>query len=405
MVHAGARFTEPYIIRKEQLTALKPAQFLMIPGPTPVPAAVLEILARHPIGHRSSEFSAILADVSKDLQSLAETKADVFIFAGSGTAAMEAAICNTISPGDKVLCLVNGVFGERWSKIAQAFGAQVEKLETLPGTAIDIAELEKRLAEDKEKSIKVVTITHNETSTGVINDLKKIAQLIHKHGALSLVDAVTTFGAIRIPVDEWLVDVLITGSQKALMLPPGLSFIFFSGRAWAAQAVSKAPKFYFDLALYKKSMSASTTPFTANVSLVCALQKSLELLNEEGIRNIQARHLRLQAMLRAGLRAMGMNLFVSDDCASPTITAILPPGTSTVAEIRKGLKEDYNIIVADGQESLQGKIFRIGHMGYVFERDILMTLSCVDAVLKKLGHVSLSELPISAALQAAHEKK
>jgi len=373
------------------MTALKPAQFLMIPGPTPVPAVILETLGRHPIGHRSTEFSGVLTEVTKDLQALGETEADVFVLTGSGTMAMEAAIANTISPGDKVLCLITGVFGERWAKIAQAFGAQVEKLESASGTAVDLGQLANRLSADKEKSIKVVTITHNETSTGVINDLRQIAHLVRKHGALSLVDAVTSFGAIRVPIDEWLVDVLITGSQKALMLPPGLAIVFFGQRAWAAQATSKSPKFYLDLARYKKSLSANTVPFTPNVSFVMALQKSLALIKEEGINKIQTRHLTLKTMLRTGLRSMGLKLFVDDEYASPTITAILPPGKLTVADIRKGLKEDYNIIVADGQEDLQGKIFRIGHMGYVFERDILMTLSCAQAVLKKLGCERLSE--------------
>lgn len=387
------------------MTTLKPSQFLMIPGPTPVPDSILEIIARPPIGHRSTEFSAVLTAVTKDLQTLAQTQADAFIFTGSGTLAMEAAISNTISPGQKVLSLVSGVFGERWANIAQAYGAQVEKMESSPSTAIDVNELANRLSADKEKSIKVVTITHNETSTGVINDLRQIAYLVKKHGAISLVDAVTSFGAINIPMDEWLIDVLVTGSQKALMLPPGLSIIFFGERAWAAQATCKSPKFYLDLARYKKSIAANTTPFTPNVSFVCALQKSIELINTEGIKAVQARHFKLKSMLRAGLRAMGLNLFVSDDYASPTITAILPPGKLTVADIRKTIKEDFNIVIADGQESLQGKIFRIGHMGYVFERDILMTIACVDAVLKKLGHETLSELSLQAALQAASSRK
>jgi aspartate aminotransferase-like enzyme len=387
------------------LTALKPAQFLMIPGPTPVPPVILEMLARHPIGHRSTEFSAIVSEATKGLKELGETESDAFILTGSGTMAMEAAISNTISPGDKVLCLVTGVFGERWAKIAQAFGAEVEKLESMAGTPVDVSQLANRLAKDKDQSIKAVTVTHNETSTGVLNELRQITHLIRKHGALSLVDAVTSFGAVRVPIDEWLIDVLITGSQKALMLPPGLSIIFFGERAWVAQATSKSPKFYIDLARYKKSISANTTPFTPNVSFICALHRALEMIKEESISKIQTRHLTLKTMLRAGLRSMGLKLFVDDECASPTITAILPPGKLTVAEIRKGLKDDYNIIVADGQEDLQGKIFRIGHMGYVFERDILMTLSCLDAVLMKLGHASLSELPLSAALQATSKKR
>jgi len=382
------------------MTVLKPAQFLMIPGPTPVPPAILEILARHPIGHRSTEMSAIIGDVTQQLKELGETEADALILTGSGTMAMEAAIINTISPGDKVLCLVNGVFGARWVKVAQAYGAQVVTLESVPGTAIDVDQLANHLAQDKDKSIKVVIVTHNETSTGVMNDIRRIAHLVKKHGALSIVDAVTSFAAVRIPIDEWMVDVLVTGSQKALMLPPGLSIVFFGQRAWAAQATAKTHKFYLDLARCKKSSDANTTPFTPNVSFICALQKSLQLIKEEGISKVQNRHLTMKTMLRAGLRSMGLKLLVDDENASPTITAILPPGKITVAEIRKALKEDYNIIVADGQEDLQGKIFRIGHMGYVFERDILMTIACLDAILKKMGHANLSELSISAALQA-----
>jgi len=386
------------------MSTLKPSQFLMIPGPTPVPSAVLEILARPPIGHRSTEFSNILTAVSKDLQALAQTKEDVFILTGSATLAMEAAISNTISAGDKVLCLVGGAFGERWANIAQAYGARVERLNYQPGTAVDVEQLADKLKADKEKTIKAVTVIHNETSTGVLSDLRQIAHLIRKHGALSLVDAVTSFGAINIPMDEWRVDVMLTGSQKALMLPPGLSMVFFGSRAWAAQATCKSPRFYTDLARYKKSLANNTVPFTANVSFVCALQKSLQLMQEEGLAAIQVRHFKLKAMVRAGVRALGLKLFVDDDFASPTITAILPPDKISVGDIRQALKQDFNIVVADGQESLQGKIFRIGHMGYVFERDILMTLACLHSVLKKLGHDVPAQPAIQAALQAASNK-
>ncbi len=384
---------------------LKPSQFLMIPGPTPVPNSILEILARPPIGHRSTEFSSILTSVCKDLQTLAQTKNDAFVLTGSGTLAMEAAISNTISPGDKVLCLITGVFGERWANIAQAYGTQVERLVYPSGTPVDVEQLADRLSADKEKSIKAVTVTHNETSTGVLNDLRQIGHLIKKHGALSLVDAVTSFGAINVPMDEWHIDVMVTGSQKALMLPPGLSMIFFGGRAWAAQAVCKSPRFYLDLSRYKKSLAANTVPYTPNVSFVCALQKSLELIQEEGLAAVQVRHFKLRAMLRSGLRAMGLKLFVDDDFASPTITAILPPNNVSVADIRQALKQDFNIVVADGQEALQSKIFRIGHMGYVFERDILMTIACVHSVLKKLGHDVPVQSPVQAAIQAATATK
>jgi len=380
---------------------LKPSEFLMIPGPTPVPKDILEIIARPPIGHRSAEFSNVLTAVSKSLQTLAETKSDVSILTGSGTLAMEAAIANTVSPGTKVLSLITGVFGERWANIAKAYGAEVERMDSTPGTAVDIGQLTNKLKEDKEKSIKVVTITHNETSTGVINDLRQIAHLVRQHGALSLVDTVTSFGAINIPMDEWHIDVMVTGSQKALMLPPGLSIIFFGDRAWAAQATCKSPRFYLDLARCKKSFASNTTPFTPNVSFICALQKSLELIEADGIEKVQARHLRLRAMLRGGLRAMGLKLFVDDDYASPTITAILPPEKIKVSDIRQVLKQDYSIVVADGQDALKGKIFRIGHMGYVFERDILMTLASLQAVLKKLGYDSSAQSVIPTTLQAA----
>ncbi len=378
---------------------LKPSEFLMIPGPTPVPREILEIIARPPIGHRSAEFSAILSSVTKNLQTLAQTKSDVFILTGSGTLAMEAAIANTVSPGNKILSLVTGVFGERWVNIAKAYGAEIDRLDYAPGTTVDVNQLTNKLKEDK--SIKVVTITHNETSTGALNDLRQIAHLVRQHGALSLVDAVTSFGAINIPVDEWHIDVLVTGSQKALMLPPGLSMIFFGDRAWAAQATCKSPRFYLDLTRCKKSLTASTTPFTPNVSFICALQKSLELIQSEGIEKVQARHFKLKTMLRAGLRSMGLKLFVDDDCASPTITAILPPEKLNVADIRQALKQDYSIVVADGQDALKGKIFRIGHMGYVFERDILMTIASLQAVFKNLGYDTSAQPAIRAALQAA----
>ena len=366
------------------MPSLKPSEFLMIPGPTPVPRDILEIIARHPIGHRSTEFSNIFMNVTKNLQTLAQTKNDTFILTGSGTLAMEAAIANTVSPGTKVLSLITGVFGKRWYNIAKAYGADVEKLEFSPGSPVDINQLTNKLKEDK--SIKVVTITHNETSTGVINDLRQICHLVRQHGALSIVDAVTTFGAIDIPIDEWHIDVLITGSQKALMLPPGLSIIFFGERAWTAQANCKSPRFYLDLTRCKKSLIDSTTPFTPNVSFICALDKSVDLILSEGLDKVQARHFKLRSMLRSGLRSMGVKLFVDDDCASPTITAILPPENLNVSDIRQSLKQDYSIVVADGQEELKGKIFRIGHMGYVFERDILMTLASLQAVFKKLGY-------------------
>ncbi|HEY9715493.1 MAG TPA: alanine--glyoxylate aminotransferase family protein [Chroococcales cyanobacterium] len=364
---------------------IEPRDFLMIPGPTPVPDAVLEAVARHPIGHRTPEFSALLKESVEGLKWLAETESDCLILTSSGTGAMEAAISNTISAGDKVLSLVCGNFSERWAQIAEAFGAQVERLKVEPGKAITAELVRKHLAAGNTK-FHAVTITHNETSTGVINNVEEIGKVVREHGALSIVDAVTSFGATELPIDKWNLDVVVSGSQKALMLPPGLGVIFFGPRAWEAKAKCKTASFYFDLAKYRKSVQADTTPFTPNVSLFAGLKTSVQMMRDEGKEAIFLRHKRMRECLRAGLRALGLELFVSDDAASPSITAILPPAGITVDAIRKALKQKYRIFVADGQEDLKGKIFRIGHMGYVFERDILMTLGSLESVLIELGH-------------------
>jgi aspartate aminotransferase-like enzyme len=379
------------------MTALEPREFLMIPGPTPVPDAVLEAIGQAPIGHRTPEFSKTLKEVTETLQWLGQTSNDVFVLTGSGTSAVEAAVCNTINRGDRVLCLVGGVFGERWAKLSAAFGAEVERLVFEPGTAVDPKLLKEKLDADKEKSIKAVIIVHNETSTGVISDLKTIAEIIRAHGALSIVDAVTSFGATPLPIDEWQVDVVATGSQKALMLPPGLGFVFFGKRAWDAYAECKTPRFYLDLGKCRKSLAENTTPFTPNVSFVRGLAVSLEMIRSEGLDKVFDRHKRMRAMLRAGIEQLGLSLFVDEKAASPSITAILPPEGISVADIRKGLKTDFKILVADGQEALKGKIFRIGHMGYVFERDILMTLAALESVLTKLGHKCQPGAAVKAA--------
>lgn len=368
---------------------LRPPEFLMIPGPTPVPAQVLEAHARHPLGHRSQEFSEYLIESIKGLKWLAASDNEPLILTSSGTGAMDAAIANTVNRGDKVLSLVCGVFGERFAKIAEAYGASVERITVETGQPIEPEMVERHLAQNKD--IKAVTITHNETSTGVINDLKTICAIIRKHGALSLIDAVTSFGATPVEIDDWDLDIVITGSQKALMLPPGLSFIFLSKRAWAAYEENKNGKFYLDLGRYLKSQASNTTPFTPNVSLVAALVASLTLMKETGKEKIFERHINLRNILRSAIGQMGLKLFVDDSCASPTITSIYPPADVEVAEIRKRLKEDYRIIVADGQEELQGKIFRIGHMGYVFERDLGMTIHALNSILQKTGKHALSK--------------
>ncbi|OGI02154.1 MAG: septum site-determining protein [Candidatus Melainabacteria bacterium GWF2_32_7] len=380
---------------------MKDKQFLMIPGPTPVPETALLAMAKHPMGHRSSEFSAVLAEVFADLKWLFQTQEDVFILTSSGTGAMEAAIYNLVNQGDKVLSLVIGNFGERWAKIAKMRGADVEIIAADWGKAIDPVVLKARLNQDVNKEIKFVTLTHNETSTGVTNDLKTLNNIIQEHGAISIVDGVTSVGAIDVKMDEWGIDVLVSGSQKGFMIPPGLAFLACSKKAWKAYENCQNPSFYFNFGAYKKSATESTTPYTPNVSLIMALRETLKMMKAEGLENIFNRHARLAAGLRAGVRSMGLKLFVEDDSiASNAITAILPPDGVTVPDIRKTLNKDFDIIVANGQNQLQDKIFRMGHLGFVSERDLITAVGSLEMALAKLGYKSPKGEATTAAIKA-----
>lgn len=366
---------------------MKDKLFLMIPGPTPVPESALLAMAKHPIGHRSAEFSAILKEVFEDLKWLFQTKNDVFIYTSSGTGAMEAAIYNLVNPGDKVLSCIIGNFGERWAKIAESKGAVVERLTVDWGKAIDPVELKRILDADTNKEIKFVTLTHNETSSGVTNDVQTLCGMIKQHGALSIVDGITSVGAIDIKMDEWEVDVLVSGSQKGFMIPPGLAFLAASERAFEVHKQCKNPGFYFNWTAYKKNQAQDTTPYTPNVSLIVALHTTLKMMREEGLQNIFERHARLASGLRAAIKAIGLELFVKDDeIASNAITSILPPDGISVPDIRKAIKNDFDIVVADGQDMYKGKIFRMGHLGFVSERDLIASVGALEMTLAKLGY-------------------
>ena len=260
---------------------MKDKTFLMIPGPTPVPESVMLEIAKHPIGHRSSEFSSVLSEVYENLKYVFQTKNDVFLYTSSGTGAMCAALENLINPGDKVLCLSIGNFGNRWAKIAQSRGAEVEKIEVEPGKVIEPEVLRKRLENDKNKEIKIITLTHSETSTGAANDVKALCSIIREHGAISVVDGVTSVCAMPCKPDEWGIDVLISGSQKGFMIPPGLAFLTASERAWKVYEQCKYPSFYFDWGAYKKSTQANSTPFTPAVNLIVGLNTALKMIKED----------------------------------------------------------------------------------------------------------------------------
>ena len=358
---------------------------LMIPGPTPVPETVLKAMGRHPIGHRSGEFQAIVRRTTEQLKWLHQTSGDVLVITGSGTAAMEAGIINTLSRGDKVICGDNGKFGERWVKVARAYGLDVDVIKAEWGQPLDPEAFRAALEADTAKAIKAVILTHSETSTGVINDLETIAGHVKVHGtALTLADCVTSLGAADVPMDAWGLDVVASGSQKGYMLPPGLSFVAMSDRAWKAYESSDLPKFYLDLGPYRKTAAKDSNPFTPAVNLYFGLEAALDMMQKEGLEAIFARHARHRSAAQAGMKAIGMPLFAAEGYGSPAITAVAPEGIDA-EKLRKAVKEKFDILLAGGQDHLKGQVFRIGHLGYVCDRDVLTAVSAIEATLQARG--------------------
>ncbi len=360
----------------------------MIPGPTPVPEKVLHALSKHPIGHRSKEFQDLVESTTKNLQWLHQTQNDILTITGSGTAAMEAGIINTLSKGDKVICGENGKFGERWVKVAKEFGLEVIKIASEWGTPLNPQEFKKILEEDKQKEIKAVILTHSETSTGVINDLETISSYIREHNtALSIVDCVTSLGACNVPVDEWQLDIVASGSQKGYMIPPGLSFIAMSQKAWEAAEKSNLPKFYLNLKSYKKSLLSNSNPYTPAVNLVFALDEALKMMREEGLENIFLRHNKHKLAMSNAAKALNLKLFADEKYLSPSITAIKTEEIDA-EEFRKKIKDKFNILLAGGQDHLKGKIFRVGHLGYVNDRNIITVISAISNTLLSLEKIT-----------------
>ncbi|WP_413389488.1 pyridoxal-phosphate-dependent aminotransferase family protein [Prochlorococcus marinus] len=362
---------------------------LMIPGPTPVPENVLSSMSKHPIGHRSGDFQEIVKKTTEQLKWLHQTTADVLTITGSGTAAMEAGIINTLSKGDQVICGDNGKFGERWVKVAKAYGLEVKLVKADWGQPLDPNEFKRLLKEDRDGKIKAVILTHSETSTGVINDLKTINNEVKSNSkAITIADCVTSLGACNIPMDEWGIDVIASGSQKGYMIPPGLSFVAMSKRAWEANEQSNLPKFYLDLKQYLKTSNKNSNPFTPAINLYFALEASLTMMQKEGLNNIFARHARHQKATQEGIKAMGLNLFTKESFGSPAITAVEPENIDAET-IRKLIKNDFDILLAGGQDHLKGKIFRIGHLGFVNDRDIISVISALESTLDKIGELKI----------------
>jgi aspartate aminotransferase-like enzyme len=358
---------------------------LMIPGPTPVPESVLLAMSRHPIGHRSADFQTIVKRTTEQLQWLHQTSGHVLALAGSGTAAMEAGIVNVLSRGDTVLCGDNGKFGERWVNVAKAYGLDVQVVKAEWGQPLDPEAFRSALEADAEKRIRAVILTHSETSTGVINDLETIAGHVRAHGtALTIADCVTSLGACDVPMERWGLDVVGSGSQKGYMMPPGLGFVAMSERAWAAYDRSDLPKFYLDLGKYRKSAASDSNPFTPPVNLYFALEAALDMMQQEGLEAIFARHARHRSAAQAGMKAMGLPLYAAEGHGSPAITAVAPEGLDAEV-LRKAVKERFDILLAGGQDHLKGKVFRIGHLGFVCDRDVLTAVAAIEATLQGLG--------------------
>ncbi len=353
---------------------------LRIPGPTPLPPEVVAALQRPMINHRGPVFADLQTRIVAGLRDLFETANDILILPGSGTGGLEAALVNVLSPGDRVLACVAGEFGKRFSQMATAFGAQVEDLVFPHGAGIDPARVAEKLRAAPDTH--AVLITHNETSTGVLHPLQPLAQAVHENSkALVLVDAVSSLGATRIATDAWGLDVIVSGSQKSLMSPPGAVILSISAPAWRAYEHAHTPRFYWDWREWKKWMAKGQTPFTPPVSVYFALDAALDLIRQEGLPNVYARHARLANWARTQAQALGFTLFADPRYASPAVTALRPPAGVDANALIRHARDVENVEMAGGQGELSGKLLRIGHMGYVHEAEMQDALSALGRAL------------------------
>jgi aspartate aminotransferase-like enzyme len=385
---------EPTIFNKD---------YLMTAGPTPLPPAVSQVMAEPMLYHRAPAFIEIYAQVLKRLKGVFQTENEVLLFASSGTGAMESAVSNLLAPGDLALVTSGGKFGERWGELCEAFGAEAIRLDAEWGTRIDPDEVA-RMLEDADGKVKAVYTTHSETSTGVVNDVRAIAEVAHRYGAVVCVDAVSGLGVVDVPVDEWELDVVASGSQKALMTPPGLSFCSVSERAHEVARNARergAGSYYFDWEKTRKGQQKDPpdTPFTPAVSLVRALDVALEMIEAETLPKVFERHAVLGRAAREAVKALGLELFGPEDEGANIVTAVRVPEGIDGAAIPKTMRETYKITIAGGQGHLKGKIIRIAHCGYYGAFDVLSTIAGLEMTLKELG----ADVTLGAGVSTAQQ--
>jgi aspartate aminotransferase-like enzyme len=359
-------------------------RYLLAPGPTPVPPEVLLAMARPMIHHRAPEFAALFAEIREDLKWLFQTRNDVVTLLSSGTGGMEGAVATFLSPGEKALYVNGGKFGERWGKICKTFGVNAVELTVEWGHAVDPQAVADALKADP--SIKAVFVQASETSTGVAHDTRAIAEIVRScENTIMVVDAITALGVFDLKTDEWGIDVLVAGSQKALMLPPGLAFVSVSDKAWRLAEKAKNAAFYFNLKKEREAQQKNQTAYTAGVSLMVGLREVLRMLKAEGLGNVFARHARMAQAMREGMKAAGLSLFPKQNPSDALTVVSAPPGVDGQA-VYKNLREHYGVTAAGGQDHLKGKIFRISHMGYMDSFDVIQALAATEMVLKGLGH-------------------
>ena len=372
-------------------------RYLMTPGPTPAPPEVLAAIAQPVVHHRGPDYKKLYAECLGRLREIFRTGSEVLLFGASGTGAMESAVANLCSRGERVLVVSAGYFGERWAKLAGAYGADVDHLRYAWGEIPAPDDVAARL---REREATAVFLTHSETSTGVVSDLQQFAAATREAGALSVVDAISSVGAVPLETDAWKIDVVAAGAQKALMTPPGLAMVSASDAAWEATSRSSSPRFYFDWELTRKGQASLDAPVTPPVSLVAGLNVALGMLLEEGLDSAFDRHVRLGRACREGIKALGLELFSPDDDNSAVVTAARAPEGIDSDELVLLLRDRHGVTLAPGQGELKGKIFRIGHIGYYDVFDITTALAAVELALVELGADVERGVAVTRALEA-----